>query len=304
MLMLRAALQPPEITEEIRARFATRDEAEALAQPDAVTAVATKGDLGLPSELMARLPALRLIAVYGVGVDRIDLDQARARDIAVTTTPNVLTDAVAEHAIALMLAAARRIVEGDRHVRSGAWAGHKLGLGYSLRGRTLGLLGYGRIGRRIAELGRGLGLNVLYATPSPLPGEEIAYRKTPQALASDVDVLVVAAAGGPETNGLVDADVLEALGPEGLLVNVARGSIVSEADLIAALRAGTIRGAALDVFESEPAPNIAFGTFDNVVLTPHIASATVDARRAMGRLVIENLAAFYDGRPLITPLSL
>ena len=183
MLMLRAALQPPEITEEIRTRFEAVEEDEALANAGAVRAVVTKCDLGLPGDLMARMPALQMIAVYGVGVDLIDLDQARRRGITVTTTPDVLTDAVAEHAIALMLASARRVVEGDVHVRSGAWADGAVGLGYTLRGRRLGVLGYGRIGRRIAELARGIGMDTLYWNRSPVAEEQAAYCATPEALA-------------------------------------------------------------------------------------------------------------------------
>ncbi|MDX1742140.1 MAG: 2-hydroxyacid dehydrogenase [Ruegeria sp.] len=303
MLMLRSPLQPPQITDEIRTRFDTRDEAEALAIAEKITAVVTKGDIGLPGEVMAQLPSLRMIAVYGVGVDKIDLAQARDRGIAVTTTPGVLTDAVAEQAIALILAATRRIAEGDRHVRTGAWAKGKLGLGYSIRGRTLGVLGYGRIGRRIAELARAMGMDILYTDIQAAADEKDAFRSSPAALAQDSDVLVIAAAGGSGTDGLVDQEVLSALGPNGLLVNVARGSVVNEADLIAALTSGDIAGAALDVFQNEPNPRPDLLKMSNVVLTPHLASATVDARLAMGRLVIDNLAAFFDDRPLVTPLE-
>lgn len=303
MLMLRSPLQPPQITDEIRTRFDTRDEAEALAIAEKITAVVTKGDIGLPGEVMAQLPSLRMIAVYGVGVDKIDLAQARDRGIAVTTTPGVLTDAVAEQAIALILAATRRIAEGDRHVRTGAWAKGKLGLGCSIRGRTLGVLGYGRIGRRIAELARAMGMDILYTDIQAAADEKDAFRSSPAALAQDSDVLVIAAAGGSGTDGLVDQEVLSALGPNGLLVNVARGSVVNEADLIAALTSGDIAGAALDVFQNEPNPRPDLLKMSNVVLTPHLASATVDARLAMGRLVIDNLAAFFDDRPLVTPLE-
>ncbi|WP_305988819.1 NAD(P)-dependent oxidoreductase [Roseibium sp. MMSF_3544] len=303
MLMLRSPLQPQEITDEIRARFDTRDEAAALADPSRITAVATKGDIGLPADLMARLPALQMIAVYGVGVDRIDLDQARDREIAVTTTPGVLTDAVAEHALALLLSAARRIVAGDAHVRTGAWAKAKLDLGFGLKGKTVGILGYGRIGRRIAELARGFGMTVIYSDLAAVPGEEAGYRASPEALARDADVLIVAAAGGDGTNGLVGADVLRALGPDGMLINVARGSIVDEEALISALGNGEVGGAALDVFQDEPSPRHEIMDLPNTIVTPHVSSATTDARRAMGRLVIDNLAAFFDGRPLVTPLE-
>lgn len=303
MLLLRAPLLPLEITAELRQRFDVRDEADLGPDAEKVVAVATKGDIGLPGDKMAGLPNLKMIAVYGVGFDQIDLDQAKTRGIAVATTPGVLTDAVAEHAVALMLAAVRRVVEGDTLVRSGAWAHKKLDLSSSLRGRVLGILGYGRIGRRIAEYACGFGMRVIYSDLAPAPGEEMAYRTSPVALAEDADVMVIAAAGGPGTDGLVNAQVVHALGPSGLLVNVARGSIVDEADLIKALKEGALGGAALDVFQDEPTPRAEFAALPNVVLTPHISSATVDARLAMGRLVIDNLAAFYNGQPLLTPLD-
>lgn len=303
MLMLRSSLQLPEITDEIYRRFETADEEAALRQAHAVTAVATKGDIGLPRELMERLPSLKMICVYGVGVDQIDLVQARERGISITTTPDVLTHSVAEQALALILASARLIVQGDYHIRHGNWANGKLGLGYSLQGRTLGILGYGRIGQRIAALARPFGMKIIYSNLSPIPGEEDAFRTSPEDLAQDADIVVIAAAGGPDTDGLVDAKVLSALGSDGLLVNVARGSIVNEPDLIKALETGNIKGAALDVFENEPTPRAAFSHLPNTVLTPHLSSATVDARQAMGRLVIDNLTAFFEGRPLCTPLE-
>ncbi len=304
MLLLRAPLHPPEITEEIRRRFSIRDEADGLEPVSEITAVVTNGGIGLPGDLMAKLPALRMIAVFGVGVDQIDLEQAKRRDIAITTTPHVLTDAVAEHAIALILAAGRRIVESDRFVRAGHWEHGKFGLGKGLGGQSLGILGYGRIGRRIGELARSLGMTVLYCDLRPDPTDTGSFRPTPEDLARDADLLVIAAAGGAGTTGLVGADVLAALGPEGLLVNVARGSVVDEDALVEALRSGRLGQAALDVFADEPRPHTKLLEFDNVVLTPHVASGTLDARLAMGRLVIDNLVAFVEGRDLVTPLPL
>lgn len=305
-LLVRAPLQPPEITEEIFRRFDAVLEGDGIATEQAarITAVATKGDIGLPGTLMAALPALNMIAVYGVGLDAIDLQQARARGIRIATTPDVLTDAVAELAIGLMLAAARRIVEGDRFVRAGRWAHETFDLGWSLRGETVGILGYGRIGRRIGELARVLGMKVLYTDLAPVPGQEDAFRDNPTSLAEDARILVVAAAGGADTRCLVDGGVLRALGPDGLLVNVARGSVVADEDLIAALDGGQLGAAALDVFTDEPNVPPALLRHQNVIATPHVASATRNARLAMGRLVIENLAAFYDGRPLPTPVDL
>ena len=310
-LLLMTPFAPPELTAELERRFATHhfwEMGEAGAIPPAVaariSAIATTGSIGASAALMAALPKLKMIAVNGVGFDAIDLEVARARGIAITTTPDVLTDAVADMAVSLALAASRRIVEGDRFVREGKWLAGRLGLGWSLRGQTAGILGYGRIGRRIAEILEAFEMTVLYCDLAPAPGREAAFRPTAEALARDCRVLIVAAAGGAGTRELVDCAVLRALGPSGLLVNVARGSVVKEPDLIAALEAGELGAAALDVFADEPKVPPALTARDNVIATPHIASATLEARLAMGRLVIDNLAAFFEGRPLVTPLAL
>ncbi|MEO1199141.1 MAG: 2-hydroxyacid dehydrogenase [Pseudomonadota bacterium] len=305
-VLLRSPLQPPAINEEIAARFEPHLEADGL--PDTLAAgidvVITKGDIGLPSELMASLPDLKLISVYGVGTDAIDLEQAARRGVRVTTTPDVLTDAVAELAIALMLAGARRVAEADRYVRVGSWGKRKFGLGWSVFGETVGILGYGRIGQRIGGLCRALGMSVLYSDLNPRPGEEDAFRADAKSLSRDSRVLIIAAAGGPDTEGLVDRAVLQALGPEGLLVNVARGSVVNETDLAEALEARELGSAALDVFADEPNVPLDLLRHPQLVLTPHIASATLNARTAMGRLVIDNVAAFLNGDALLTPLDL
>ena len=309
-LLLMTPLAPPELMEEVEGRFAAHrfwEMGEIGAIPPEVaarvSAIATTGSIGASAALMAALPNLKMIAVNGVGFDAIDLEVARARGIAISTTPDVLTDAVADMAVSLALAASRRIAEGDRFVRAGKWQAGRLGLGWSLRGQTAGLLGYGRIGRRIAEILGAFEMTVLYCDLAPVPGQDAAFRPTAEALARDCRVLIVAAAGGEGTRDLVDRGVLRALGPEGLLVNVARGSVVKEPDLVAALEAGEIGGAALDVFAAEPTVPPALTARDNVVVTPHIASATLEARRAMGRLVIDNLAAFFEARPLVTPLD-
>ena len=310
-LLLMTPFAPPALSEEIERRFPTHRFWDmggvGAIPPDAaarISALATTGSIGASAALMAALPKLKMIAVNGVGFDAIDLDEARARGIAVATTPDVLSDAVAELALGLTLAASRRIVEGDRFVRAGQWQAGRLALGWSLRGQTAGILGYGRIGRRIAGMLESFEVRVLYCDLAPAPGQEAAFRPTAEALARDSRVLIVAAAGGAGTEALVDRGVLRALGPEGLLVNVARGSIVKQADLIAALEAGELGAAALDVFAEEPSVPEALTARDNVIATPHIASATLEARLAMGRLVIDNLAAFFEGRPLVTPLAL
>lgn len=267
-----------------------------------VEVVLTAGNVGLTSAQMTKLPALRLIAVNGVGVDAVDLAEAIRRDIAVTTTPDVLSQAVAEMAIGLALATGRRLAEGDRFVRSGAWAtGGKLGLGISVLQRRAGLLGYGRIGRRLAELLRGMGMEVLYTDRQEWPDSPDGFRPDATSLARDSDLLFVMVAGGPDTSGLVGADVLTALGPEGIVINVARGPVVDAEALAQALTSGVVGGAGLDVFEDEPNVPQALLDAPNCVLTPHIASATIEARRAMAALVLDNIAAHFAGLPLPTP---
>ena len=222
--------------------------------------------------------------------------------VAVTVTPDVLSLSVAEMALGLALASGRRIAEGDRFLRAGAWSGGgKLGLGLSLLERRAGILGYGRIGRRLADLLRGMGMQVLYTARSEKPDAPDGFRPDAQALARDCELLFVTASGGAATRGLVDADVLAALGPEGIVVNVARGPLVDAEALAQALVAGIIAGAGLDVFDDEPDVPQALLDAPNCVLTPHIGSATVEARRAMAQLVLDNIAAHVAGRPLPTP---
>lgn len=294
-----ATLKPAAMQEQLSAEYDLRTAIEDAA---GARIVLTSGALGLSAAQMARLPALELIAVNGVGVDVVDLAEARRRGIRVTTTPDVLSDAVAEMALGLALAVGRRIAEGDRFIRAGSWAaGGKPALGRPvIRGRA-GILGYGRIGRSLADLLRGLGMEVLYTARSEKPDAPDAFRPDAQALARDCSLLFVTAAGGSETRGLVDAAVLEALGPEGIVVNVARGPVVDTTALADALQSGTIAGAGLDVFDDEPTVPLALIDAPNCVLTPHLGSATDAARAAMAALVLENIAAHVAGRPLPTP---
>jgi lactate dehydrogenase-like 2-hydroxyacid dehydrogenase len=271
------------------------------AAPD-VRIVVTSGAAGLSAAQMARLPSLELIAVNGVGVDAVDLVEARRRGIQVTTTPDVLSSAVAEMAIGLALATGRLIAEGDRFIRAGSWAGgDKPALGRPVLQGRAGILGYGRIGRRLADLLRGLGMEVIYTARSEKPASPDAFRANAEALAQDCILLFVTAAGGAETRGLVNAQVLRALGSEGILVNVARGPVVDSDALARALQAGTIAGAGLDVFDDEPTVPPALIDAPNCVLTPHLGSATDAARAAMAALVLDNIAAHVAGRPLPTP---
>ena len=264
-----------------------------------VRGIATDGHRGASAALIERMPKLEIIACFGVGYDAIDLKAAQQRGIAVTNTPDVLTDAVAELAIGLMIAAARRVVEGDRYVRAGKWLQGPLPLGTRVSGARLGILGMGRIGKAIAEAGTAFNMTVSYHGPRP---KDVPYRyyDRPASLAAAVDFLVVACPGGAATRHLVDGAVLAALGPKGTLVNVSRGSVVDEVALVKALQDGVIGGAALDVFADEPRVPAALLTMDNVVLSPHTGSATHATRGAMGQLVIDNLRAHFAGKNLLT----
>lgn len=254
--------------------------------------VVTNGVQGVPPALMAALPKLSLIAVNGVGVDAIDLEQAGARGIRVSTTDDILTDAVADQAVALLLALLRQVCVADRFVRAGRWrqGGFPL-LGTSLRGQRVGIIGLGRIGQAIAERLRPFGVELAYHNRRALADCGYAYHADPCSLAAASDILVVAAAGGTGSRHLVDGQVLEALGAEGVLVNVARGSVVDESELVARLSDGRLGGAALDVFAEEPQVPEALFALDNVVLQPHLGSATLQTRRAMADHVVRAVLA-------------
>jgi lactate dehydrogenase-like 2-hydroxyacid dehydrogenase len=256
---------------------------------------------GCPADIIEALPRLEIIACMGIGVDRIDTACARARGIAVTATPDVVTDDTADTALGLMLAVERRIVEGDRFARRGDWPKGEMPFGRSLRGRRLGIIGLGRIGRAIATRAAGFGMEIAYQGPRRKDDAPYRYVADPAALAEWAEILAVACPGGEATRHLVNRAVLDALGPRGTLINIARGSIVEEAALVAALQAGRLGGAGLDVYQDEPQIPEALFAMDNVVLSPHTGSATDDTRRAMGDLVVENLLAHFAGRPLLTP---
>lgn len=250
------------------------------------------------ADLMARLPNLEIIANEGVGVDTTDVPAAKARGIAVTNTPDVLNDAVAELAVALMLALARQVPQADRFVREGKWAGGAFPLGSQLLGKTAGILGLGRIGKGIAARLAAFGMEIAYCGRNPQDSQPYHYCPDLTTMARASDWLVVIAPGGAGTDGIVSGAVLEALGPEGRLVNVARGSLVDQDALVELLQAGRLGGAALDVYANEPNVPAELLTLENVVLSPHQGSRTQEARESMGRLVVENLVAHFEGRPL------
>lgn len=270
---------------------------------DRARAIAVYALHGCPAALIAALPRAEIIACLGIGVDAIDVAAARARGIRVTNTPDVVTEDTADTAMALILAVERRIAEGDRFVRRGDWLAGELRFGRALRGRRLGIVGLGRIGRAIAERSTPFGMSIAYTGPRQKPDAPYPFFAELAELARWSDILVVAATGGAATRHLVGPKVLAALGPEGTLINIARGSIVDETALAAALAAGTIAAAGLDVFEREPHVPATLTALDNVVLMPHTGSATHQTRAAMGELFIDNLLAHFAGRPLPTPVG-
>ena len=250
--------------------------------------------------LMDRLPHLQLIANFGVGYDSIDTAAARQRNIRVTNTPNVLNDAMAEITIGLMVALARRLPQGDQYVRQGKWLKGSFPLQVELNGKTVGILGLGRIGKEIALRCQAMKMRVVYHGRRRQPDEPYVYYSSLLDMARDVDWLVLIAPGGKATEKIVSREVLEALGPEGYLCNMARGTLVDEAALVDLLQTGGLAGAALDVFEKEPSvPEALFG-LDNVVLSPHQGSATQQTRNKMGDLVVANLEAYFAGEPLLS----
>jgi D-3-phosphoglycerate dehydrogenase len=267
-----------------------------------IRAIATRGELGADATLIDALPALEIIACYGVGTDAINLARAQARGVRVTNTPEVLTNDVADMALGLMLALLRKIPHGDAYVRAGEWPKANMALASSLTGKVVGILGFGRIGRAVARRAVAFETTIAYSGVAPAPGVAYAYYPDAVALAKASDVLVVCVAGGAATKNIVNADVLEALGPNGVLINVARGSTVDEDALIGALARGAIAGAGLDVFWNEPNIDGRLLEFPNVIVQPHQSSGTVETRKAMGKLVRDNLAAHFAGRPLLTPV--
>ena len=268
------------------------------------TGMVTGSLKGADAGLIEALPSLQVICNYGVGYDRIDLAAAKRRGVAVSNTPDVLTDCVADLAFGLLIDVARGITAADRFVRRGGWQpGAAFPLTRKVTGKRLGILGLGRIGRAIAERSAGFAMDVRYHSRTPAQGARWAYEGSLTALAEWADFLVVACAGGPSTHHLVTADVLAALGPEGFLINISRGTVVDEAALVLALVDERLGGAALDVFEREPAVPEALLPLDRVVLAPHMASGTHETRQAMGRLMLDNLRSWYAHGKLLTPVQ-
>jgi hydroxypyruvate reductase len=299
--LLAVAKLAPLLMEPLQGAFTVHTQIDG-APLERIRAVAGSGESKVPAELVARLPALEIVSIMGVGYDGVDVAACKARNVLVTHTPDVLNDDVADLALGLALSIARRLPQADRYVREGRWPSGPMPLATKLSGARLGIVGMGRIGQAIARRALAFGMSIAYTARSAKPDLPYAFHATPAALAAQSDFLVVITPGGAATRKLIDAEVLKALGPKGYLVNVARGSVVDEAALIDALQNGTIAGAALDVFENEPNVPEALRALDNVVLVPHIGSATGATRGAMAALAFENLRAFFAGEKPPTPV--
>ncbi|MBV1868763.1 MAG: 2-hydroxyacid dehydrogenase [Marinosulfonomonas sp.] len=278
------------------------DKAAFLRDHKATRLMASFGTLQVDTDLMDALPALEMISVFGVGVDMVDLDAAKARGIRVTNTPDVLNDAVAEMTLALMLATCRQIVHADAFVRAGKWSDAPYPLTGELTGAKVGILGLGRIGKEIALRCQAFKMQVVYSGRREQPFQPYQYYSDLVEMARDVDWLIGVVPGDTGTQGLVSREVLEALGPQGSFVNVGRGSLVDEGAMLDLLKNGGLGAAGLDVFFNEPEISPEFFELSNVVLIPHQASATHKTRWAMGDLFVRNLLAYCSGTPLISPV--
>ncbi|MEE7457547.1 2-hydroxyacid dehydrogenase [Methylorubrum populi] len=299
----------PDVAERLSGRFrlhrmeeAPDREAFLDAVGPRIRALAVGAMCPIDAALFDRLPRLEIVASFGVGYDTIDVGEAHRRGIVVTHTPDVLSDEVADLAVGLLLATLRRIPQADRYLRAGRWREGSFPLTTSLRERRVGILGLGRIGRTIAQRLEGFGVAIAYHGRTPQADVAYAYHDSLLGLARAVDVLVVAAPGGPGTNGIVDAAVLAALGREGIVVNIARGSVIDEAALVAALTAGTIHGAGLDVFANEPHVPQDLIDLDQTVLLPHVGSGSHYTRAAMARVLGDNLLSWFYGKGPVTPV--
>ncbi len=277
--------------------------AEAIEQhADRIDAVLTRGPLGLTADEMAALPKLRIICVLGAGYENVDLPAAKAHGLTVTNGAGVNASSVADHTLALLLALMRDIPGADASVRRGEWAKT---MRPSIAGKRLGIIGLGAVGMAIAKRAAlGFDMSVQYHNRSPRDDVDYGYCANPTDLAAVSDILIIATPGGAQTRAIVDAAVLEALGPQGYLVNIARGSVVSTPDLLDALQRQAIAGAALDVFDDEPNVPDALKTLRNVVLTPHVAGLSPEATQDTVKMVERNLSAFFTGEPVLTPVQL
>ena len=301
--------QRPEVQAALEAEFTVHnvfeepDRAVALKPvADRIRGVVTNAMAGMPTEVIDALPKLEIAAIMGVGLEKTDMSRAKERGITVTTTP-VLYDDVSDLGIILAMSACRRTVHADKFVRKGQWLKGRYTPATKFSGKRAGILGYGRIGVALAKRLEAFGMTIGYYDPMPKKG--VLYRSYPsaKALAEDVDILFLAAAGGQGASHIVTSEILDALGPTGVFVNIARGWLVDEAALVAALESGRIAAAGLDVFEDEPKVPEALLDMDNVVLTPHIASNTNETVKAMGDCVLDNVRSWFAGKGAVTPIG-
>ena len=292
----------PEIMQaEIDRRFTPirHPDVNAPPPPGKFEAILVRSNTKLPEALVKQIPSIRLVSTCGVGYDNLPLSYLKEHGIKASNTPGVLNDAVCELAIGMMLSLMRRLPESQEHVKSGAWSKGLFQLTTTLAGKRVGIAGMGRIGQDLAKRLEPFKVEIAYSGPNPKP-VPYTYYKDVRELAAACDVLFLACPASVDTDNLVDAKVLEALGPSSYLINIARGSVVNEEALLYALQHKKIGGAALDVFNNEPNPNPAFLNLDNVLLTPHIGSATSETRIAMTNLAVDNLEAFFKQQPLLT----
>ena len=294
----------PEVQKELAAKYKLHGREDFDKVAGIVRGCVTNGHSGPPPEMIDRMPKLEIISSASVGYDGIPVEYARSKGIPVTNTPDVLNDDVADLAIGLMIMTARRLVASDTYVRTGKWpAGGEYHLAQKASGKRVGILGMGRIGKEIGKRAEAMNNTVAYHSRRPVEG--VPYKHYPDLveLAKNSDFLIVIIPSTPQTQKIVSKAVIEALGPDGILVNVARGAVVDEDALVEALQSGKLGGAGLDVFVNEPqVPEVLFG-MDQVVLQPHVGSATHDTRRAMSQLVLDNLDAKFAGRPLLTEIK-
>ncbi len=268
----------------------------------AIRGALTRAAKGIKKELLEQLPALEVISGFGVGVDATDLDTCRQRNIRVSNTPRVLNECVADTGLALMLAVSRKICAADRFARAGAWGSAQFESAWKMTGKRCGIVGMGNIGHEVAKRAAAFNMPIHYFSPNNARNPAWTHHRSLVELANAVDFLVLTLPGGADTHHIINREVLEALGPDGILVNIARGSVVDTEALIAVLEEGKLRGAGLDVFEKEPHIPAALMACHNVVLLPHIASNTVETRQAMADLTINNLIHYFTEGKLITPV--
>lgn len=308
-VLIKGRFLPPQLIENIERTFTAfrlweaEDEAAFLAEQGAkIDMLVTSGNavMGASAALIAALPNLKAICSNGVGYDSIDIEAARSRGIVVTNTPEVLNACVADLGMALLLDVARRISEADRFTRAGHWAQGRFPLSRKIGGKVCGIVGLGNIGQAVARRAQAFDMVIHYYNPRSRPDLPYVRHDSLVALAQQADFLVLTLPGGAATRHIINAEVLQALGPQGYLINIARGSVVDQQSLLQALESGGIAGAGLDVFEQEPQVPEALRQRDNVVITPHIASSTHETMAAMADLVFENLLAFARDKPVLS----